>query len=129
VEPDAADLLPPLSGESLLSDTDRGFALSEYQRPDAYLDQYPPRFPAFDTAPFRRDLVSLVAGTTKLIEGSDGRREMYDIASDPAEQRDLAGADSARAADLAGALARLRDGLRARASGGEAPELLECPLR
>jgi len=123
VDPEAAALLPPLSGRSLLAAEDRGFALTEYQRPDSYLDRFPERFPAFDTAPFRRDLMSLFAGSLKLIEGSDGRRELYDLASDPGESADLAPHDSVRVADLARVLANVRSALGRRAGDAAAPAL------
>jgi len=123
VDQEATDLFTQISGESLLRPDDRGFAIAEYQQPDDYLDQYPPRFPAFDPTPYRRDLMSLVAGSMKLIEGSDGRRELYDVAADPGESHDLAATDTLRAAELAGVLARFRAGLRAHRAGGQAPEL------
>jgi len=123
VDPEAAALLPPLSGRSLLAAEHRGFAVTEYQRPDSYLDRFPERFPKFDTAPFRRDLVSLSAGPLKLIEGSDGRREMYDLARDPGESADLAPRDSVRATDLARVLASFRAGLGRRADNAAAPSL------
>jgi len=123
VEPGAADLLPKISGRSLVAAEERGFAIAEYQRPDNYLDRYPERFPTFDTSPFRRDLASLSAGAMKLIEGSDGRRELYDLTEDPGEERDLAASRPERAAELADALARFRERLRARAESAESPEI------
>lgn len=123
VDPEAAALLPQVSGRSLLSPDDRGFAVAEYQRPDSYLDRFPERFPDFDTAPYRRDLVSLAAGPLKLIDGSDGRRELYDVARDPGEAEDLAARDSARVADLARVLGHFRAGFGRRGGDAAAPAL------
>jgi arylsulfatase A-like enzyme len=123
VDPEAAALLPQVSGRSLLSPDDRGFAVAEYQRPDSYLDRFPERFPDFDTAPYRRDLVSLAAGPLKLIDGSDGRRELYDVARDPGEAEDLAARDSAHVADLARVLGHFRAGLGRRGGDAAAPAL------
>jgi arylsulfatase A-like enzyme len=123
VDPDAAALLPRVSGRSFLSPDDRGFAVAEYQRPDSYLDRFPERFPNFDTSPYRRDLVSLVAGPLKLIDGSDGRRELYDVANDPGEAKNLAARDSARVADLARVLGHFRSGFERREGDDGAPAL------
>jgi len=123
VDPEAVALLPQVSGRSLLSPDDRGFAVAEYQRPDSYLDRFPERFPDFDTAPYRRDLVSLAAGPLKLIDGSDGRRELYDVARDPGEAEDLAARDSARVADLARVLGHFRAGFGRRGGDAAAPAL------
>ncbi|MFN0152118.1 MAG: sulfatase [bacterium] len=123
VDPEAAALLPPLSGRSLLSAESRGFAVTEYQRPDSYLERFPERFPNFDTAPYRRDLISLSAGALKLIEGSDGRRELYDLALDPGERADIAPRDTVRVADLSRALANFRTRLGRRADDAAAPAL------
>ncbi len=46
--------------------------------------------PEFDTAPWLRRLRSLVVGERKLIWASDDSRELYDLASDPLENEDLA---------------------------------------
>ncbi len=123
VDPEAAALLPPLSGRSLLAAEARGFAVTEYQRPDSYLDRFPERFPKFDTAPYRRDLISLSAGPLKLIEGSDGRRELYNLVSDPSESADIAPRDSVRVADLSRALANFRTRLGRHADNVAAPSL------
>jgi arylsulfatase A-like enzyme len=46
------------------------------------------RHPDFDPTPWRRGLRALYAGEHKLIRGSDGRDELYDLGADPDEQRD-----------------------------------------
>jgi arylsulfatase A-like enzyme len=124
-DPEALQLLPRLPGRSLLAPEPRAFALAEYQRPDSYLDRYPERFPEFDTARYRRDLLALSAGSFKLIEGSDGRRELYDLARDPGETADLAQQEAARAGELSGLQACFREGLARREAAGDAPALDE----
>lgn len=54
----------------------------------------------------RGDMYSIVSGTHHLIRNGDGREELYDLAADPGEARDLAGTPAA-----AETRARLRDQL------------------
>jgi len=57
--------------------------------------------PDWDPRPWQRRLRAIVdPARRKLIEGSDARRELYDLAGDPLESRDLAGAHAAEAARL-----------------------------
>ncbi len=56
--------------------------------------------PDWDPSPFQRRLRALVDGSTKLLWGSDERVELYDLASDPLEERDLAAAQPERAGRL-----------------------------
>jgi arylsulfatase A-like enzyme len=54
------------------------------------LDQTRRRVPRFDAKPFQRTLQALYREPWKLILGSDGDRKLYDLASDPNEDNDLA---------------------------------------
>jgi len=47
--------------------------------------------PTWDPAPFARRLRALHEDAYKLIWGEDGRHELYDVVSDPLEERDLVG--------------------------------------
>jgi hypothetical protein len=47
--------------------------------------------PTWDPAPFARRLRALHEDDYKLIWGEDGRHELYDVVSDPLEERDLVG--------------------------------------
>ncbi len=47
--------------------------------------------PTWDPAPFARRLRAFHEDAYKLIWGEDGRHELYDLASDPLEERDLVG--------------------------------------
>jgi len=49
------------------------------------------RHPDFDAEPWLRQQRALVQGERKLIWASDGSRQMFDLAIDPLESRDLAG--------------------------------------
>jgi arylsulfatase A-like enzyme len=60
--------------------------------------------PEWDPAPWLHELQALVAGPDKLIAGSDGSRELYDLASDPLERDDQLGARAELAARLQRAL-------------------------
>jgi hypothetical protein len=62
--------------------------------------------PGWDPGAFRRRLRALTLGAEKLIQGSDGRQELYDLAADPHETRDRAGDQPQRAAQLAADLDR-----------------------
>ena len=47
--------------------------------------------PSWDPAPFARRLRAFHEGAYKLIWGEDGRHELYDVVSDPLEERNLVG--------------------------------------
>jgi arylsulfatase A-like enzyme len=75
---------------SLLSpQRDRVRFAEEPATPDVGIAQVLSQHPGWDPTPFRRRLRTLVVGTHKLIWRSDGRRELYDLAADPLETRDL----------------------------------------
>ncbi len=64
--------------------------LSEYAYPAQALQVYPPEQrddPALNR--FRRRLRAIQIGTRKLVWGSDGRHELYDLADDPGETHNL----------------------------------------
>jgi arylsulfatase A-like enzyme len=48
-------------------------------------------YPTWNPAPFARRLRALHEDAYKLIWGEDGRHELYDVVSDPLEERDLVG--------------------------------------
>jgi arylsulfatase A-like enzyme len=63
--------------------------VTEYAYPRQFL-QYFPRGPRADEvlAPYRRQIRSIRVGNHKLVWGSDGRNELYDLDSDPDEGDD-----------------------------------------
>jgi hypothetical protein len=56
--------------------------------------------PDFDPTPWQRSLRALVSGARKLLEGSDGRNAVYDLAVDPLETRNQIDAEPQLAAGL-----------------------------
>jgi arylsulfatase A-like enzyme len=56
--------------------------------PQIGIAQVLPLHPGWNPRPFQRRLRTLVVGAHKLIWGSDGRRELYDLKSDPLEAHD-----------------------------------------
>ena len=106
----------PLPGPHPLPTEDSGpfsdrHVVAEYDRPSVRLEAFRKRWPEHDFSRFDRTLAALRFGEWKLIVGSDGARELYNIADDPGETVDLAEgrADlteelSARLADWLGSL-------------------------
>ena len=75
--------------------------LTEFDYPLHTLERFTPEErTSAALAPIRRSLRALIVGHIKLIAGSDGKRELYDIASDPSESRNLLDEHPAEAASL-----------------------------
>ena len=74
-------------------------------------------------------LASLREGEFQLILREGGRRELYRWTSDPAEKRDLAAEDAARAGELGAELARALAESRPQASSGPRVELSPDQIR
>ena len=80
--------------------------LGEYYYPKQFIRYFPEdERDGPILAPYLRLIRSLRVGPHKLIWGSDGRHELYDVASDPAETQDLLAAEP----DIAKALERKLD--------------------
>ena len=94
-----------------LRNTPHGDLLAEYYRPGRVLKKFQKQAPKCALRLDRR-LTSVQRGALKLVWGSDGSRWLYDLESDPGEQRNLAAerpelvAELERAADDRQALAR-----------------------
>jgi arylsulfatase A-like enzyme len=67
--------------------------------------------PQWDPSPFERRLRALTDEPYKLIWGSDGRSELYDLDADPLEERDLSGERLDLALRLGTAMQSYTDGL------------------
>jgi arylsulfatase A-like enzyme len=94
---------------------------AEYYYPLQALGMFPPGTSALRPTPldpYLRRLRSVQLGGLRLIASSDGRDELFDLSSDPAERRNLAG--DARLAEQERRLHGLLDGFVERA-GGEPP--------
>jgi arylsulfatase A-like enzyme len=90
-----------LSRDLLAADSPRGEAYSELVAATPLaLDRIGRVHPDLDRKRWLRRLASVEVPEAKCIAASDGTRELYDVAADPLESRDLAPADPARAAAL-----------------------------
>jgi len=88
--------------------------LAEYYYPKQVLDFFPDDPAVAEVlAPYLRRTRSLQVGSDKLIWGSDGRLELYDLAADPAESANRISVDAERAraleSTLLGLVARLEE--------------------
>jgi hypothetical protein len=88
--------------------------LAEYYHPDQVLGFFPEEARSEAAlAPYLRRTRSLQVGSDKLIWGSDGRHELFDVEEDPAEVVNRITSDAARGRELEEKLgeivARLRD--------------------
>jgi arylsulfatase A-like enzyme len=84
-------------------------------------------YSGWDPSPWQRRLRVLVEEPYKYIVGSDGRQELYDIAGDPAELRDLMSSQPEIARRMAAALNDYLRKLRLHA-GGKAPSKQMTPI-
>jgi arylsulfatase A-like enzyme len=97
---------------SLLSpQPDRVRFAEDPSTPKIGIAQVLPLHPSFDPRPFQRRLRTLVAGGDKLIQGSDGRRELYDLRADPLENQDRSREQPELAARLESQLDRYQESL------------------
>jgi len=107
-------------GVSLLSPFDRRLRLSEYPYPAGiFVDLVQREHPDFDKTPWQRSLRSLRSGDLKYIRASDGSAELFDLARDRSEQRDLSRERAAEAERLDGELRDLTRGLTPPPDAGE----------
>jgi arylsulfatase A-like enzyme len=82
-----------------------------------------PEAATFDYRPFDRSLSAVYSGDRKLVLGSDGRAELYDLATDWAESRDLAAAEPETMARLRAKIEAWRAGLKRYAPPGPEPKV------
>jgi len=94
---------PRVFGRNLLAEPlpEERPIVAEYYYPKTFLE----RFPKTENArkalkKFERRLRSIQVGTEKLIWGSDGKHELYELGSDPGETRNLFELRPERAAEL-----------------------------
>lgn len=95
-------------GCDLLSSTRRDFTIAEQSRPD--LSKFHTRFPGVDVSRFDRTLTMFRTERYKFIWASDGKHELYDLADDPSEQKNLIGALPHVAQELSARLEQWRTG-------------------
>ena len=68
----------------------RSYAFVEFARPGLFLNIMKEAFPGVDNSRFDRELNAVRTLRYKLISGSDGSAELYDLAQDPKESVNLA---------------------------------------
>jgi arylsulfatase A-like enzyme len=95
--------------------------LAEYYYPLQVLSVIGPSFAESPLlAPYKRRLRTIRKGSLKLIQGDDGRGELYDLAADPDEKTDLSGR-AEMAKDLAALRAELKGLVRTYSEGHGVP--------
>jgi arylsulfatase A-like enzyme len=102
-------------------------SFSEYH-PPFYVKEWARSNPEIDLATYAHQLSAIRTDRFKYIEGSDGRQEFYDLASDAQEVNNLAGEKTADRDSLAAGLSRWREAVGSRPGfepTDEDPELLE----
>lgn len=115
---------PGLDGRSLRHDLPGRISTGEMGVMDHFVRRMERDFPLpFDSRPLLLSWQSVTDGRLELLRTSDGVEELYDLAADPQERRDLAGA-----ADRAEELARMR-ALLPEGNGPAAPAPDEPPGR
>jgi arylsulfatase A-like enzyme len=90
---------PPLFPRDVRGQPERP-AIAEYLEPQPPVGILRKRYPEFDASRFDRTLRTVRADGYKYIWASDGRDELYEIASDPGEERNLIDAEPDVAARL-----------------------------
>jgi arylsulfatase A-like enzyme len=90
---------PPLFPRDVRGQPERA-AIAEYLEPQPPVGILRKRYPEFDPSRFDRTLRTVRGDGYKYIWASDGRDELYDIASDPGEERNLIDAEPEVAARL-----------------------------
>jgi arylsulfatase A-like enzyme len=99
----AAPASSPLPSYDLLRDEVPASrpVLAEYYYPEQALGFLPEDAAGSEAMqPYLRRIRALVDGEHKLVWGSDGSHELYELTVDPTEREDLAGAEPARVAEL-----------------------------
>jgi hypothetical protein len=92
--------------------------IAEYPRPyEPVLSKLAKERPDWDPASYRRSLEAVRAGQSKLVVGSDGRAELYDLAKDPGEAEDIAGKEPEEVKRLLSELQRFRATRRTPSTG------------
>jgi len=113
--PPPAEVHAELPGKSLVGSpvavpTGRAL-LGDYEIPDNLLPRYRRKTTITDERYFHRGLRSLHEGNWKLIWGTDGRHELYDVEKDPLETTDLVTQLPAQAQAMEARLQALLDGM------------------
>lgn len=109
-----------LRGYNLLAHPPQRNIFAEMSKPD--LAPFLALYPNAETAPYDRSLRAVRTSQHKLIQGSDGLDELYDLDTDPDETYNLKESRPDLVNTLAAELDRWQDDLIPAMSTGEAPE-------
>ncbi|HEV8441086.1 MAG TPA: sulfatase [Methylomirabilota bacterium] len=83
---------------------DDRLGIAEYLEPQPPMGALRRRYPEADVSRFDRTLRTVRAGRYKYIWASDGKDELYDLAADPGEERNLVATEAVRVAELRASL-------------------------
>ncbi|RLE25752.1 MAG: hypothetical protein DRJ65_07025 [Acidobacteria bacterium] len=95
-QPEDSRLLPPSPQQA----PPPRLSFAEFGRPTVFLEVMLKQYPGVEYSQFDRSLVAVNDGRYKLISGSDGRSELYDLHRDPGERNDIASENPDVVADL-----------------------------
>jgi arylsulfatase A-like enzyme len=108
-QPDGA----PVHGRSLLDPAESRVRVAEYPDPsELVLGRFSEAHPGFRPDRWRRSLRAVWSGGRKFIWASDGRHELFELGSDPAERHDLLATTPEQAGEWLALLERERSGWR-----------------
>jgi arylsulfatase A-like enzyme len=114
---------------SLLGETAPRIAFAEYLEPQPPLPVLRQRYPGFEGKEFDRALRTAQTNDLKYVWGSDGRDELYDLAADPAETRNLIDEQPEQAKELYAALETWLASFQHSAQDQETVELDESTIK
>jgi arylsulfatase A-like enzyme len=114
---------------SLLGETAPRIAFAEYLEPQPPLPVLRQRYPGFEGKEFDRALRTAQTNGLKYVWGSDGRDELYDLAADPAETRNLIDEQPEKAKELYAALETWLASFQHSAQDQETVELDESTIK
>jgi arylsulfatase A-like enzyme len=130
LEAAGAEAPPATRGVSLLAPREERVRVAECT--GVFSDPFSavaPVHPAWNPAPWEREIRAVYGKREKLIRWSDGRLEMYAVREDPAERADLAPAQSERARAMETALASFVATLRPAGTTAFAPPPMSAEQR
>lgn len=103
---------------SLTTPREHRVRVSEYPSPfERAFKTVRDEHPDFDVSPWNRGLSAILDGASKLIEGTDEKRELYDLGADPGELHDLSNTDTDSSGKLSRGLDNYLGGLHCLGSG------------
>jgi arylsulfatase A-like enzyme len=118
-----------VQSRSLLGDPGSRIAFAEYLEPQPPLPVLRQRYPGFEGKEFDRALRTAETDHLKYVWGSDGRDELYDLAADPTESKNLIDEQPEKAKELYSALETWLASFQHSAQDQETVELDESTIK